>query len=270
MNTILKTLVTTAATPFAYTMGLLKPQKKEAPPKEEKKEDDAEKDPLAAALEKAKDQEKNYINYNEHDVEVYFEERDAFYQIRFKKWAIKESDGDTAPLITSLKENRKMLEITINDVYRSLLADIQADLDYNEMHDKIKKGELKPEDDKQKAKFAEILEDGPRNYGDSPKDKEWHEKYIRPATQNALLARVNIDILIPLITIRGGRVAFQGLEADPIDVHIESERNRAAEQAFAKLKPPKKEEKTDQWTMEEYFTAAIVVIIIALALKLFI
>ena len=270
MNTILKTLVTTAATPFSYTMGLLKPQKKEAPPKEEdqKSSDDAEKDPLAAALEKGN--EKNYITYNEHDIEVYFAERDAFYQVRLTTRAIKETDSHIKELEKFLKINREMLEKAANDVFRGLVADIKADLDYNETHDKIKKGDLKPENDKEKAKFAEILDDGPRNYGDAPKDKEWHEKFIRPATQNALLARANIDALIPLIRMRGGKAEFQGLEADPIDIHIESERNRAVEQAFAKYKPPKKEEKTDKWTMEEFFTAAIVVVIIALALKLFI
>ncbi len=270
---MLKTLVNTAATPFTYTMGLLKPQKKAAP-KEEKKEDDggsgdAEKDPLAIALDN--DKEKNYVTYNEHDIEVYFAEREAFYQVRLTSKAIKDTEAYTEELSTFLKINREMLEKASNDVFRGLVADIKADLDYNETHDKIKKGDLKPENDKQKAKFAEILDNGPRDYGDTPKDKEWHEKFIRPSTQNALLARANIDMLIPLIRMRGGKVEYEGLEADPIDVHIESERNRAVEQAFEKYKPPKKPEpETDEWTMQEFITAAIVVVIVALLLKTFI
>ena len=273
MNTILKTLVTTAATPFSYAMGLLKPQKKEAPPKEEKKEDeggsdDAEKDPLAEALEK--DKETSYTSYNEHEIAVYFADREVDYEVRLTKRAMKDTDAHTQELETFLETNRKTLKKSIYNVYLGLRADIQADLDYNEMHDKIKKGDLKPENDKEKAKFSGILDDGPRDYGDEPKDKEWHEKFIRASTQNAILARANIDVLIPLIKIRGGKAMFQGQEANPIHVHIESERNREAEEAFNELKPPKKEEKTDKWTMEEYFTAAIVVVIIALALKLFI
>lgn len=268
MNTVLKTLVNTAATPFTYTMGLLKPQKKEAP-KEDKKEDDGgssdeEKDLLAEALEK--DKEKNYVTYNEHDIEVYFAERDAFYQVRLSSKAIKDADAHISELNKFLATNRDMLGKANEGVYRCLIADIKTNLMYNAKHDAIKKGELKPEkdNDKEKAEFAQILEDGPREYN------EWHEKFIRPSTQNALLARANIDMLIPLIRMRGGKAEYEGLEAETIDVHIEFERNRAAKQASEELKPPKKEEKTDKWTMEEFFTVAVIVVIVALLLEMFI
>jgi len=44
--------------------------------------------------------------------------------------------------------------------------------------------------------------------------------YFSP-TQNALVARANIDILIPLINVKGGIAAYEGkLEGLPIEKHI--------------------------------------------------
>jgi len=270
MNAIIKTLVSTAMTPFSYLGGLVNPTKKE-PPKEEKKEDktgddggsgDAEKDALAAAI----SNEKSYVTYNEHDVEVYFAERDAHYQVRLTSRAIKDADVHINELQKFLQNNRELMEKVLNDIYKGLRADIEANLAYNKEHDEIKKGDKKPEkgNEKEEAAFAEILENGPRDYC------EWHEKYIRPAVQNAVLARANIDMLIPLIRMRGGEAEFQGMEADPIDVHINTERDRAAKQACEELEPKKEEEKSDEWTIPEFLTAAVIVVIIALVLKTFI
>lgn len=51
--------------------------------------------------------------------------------------------------------------------------------------------------------------------------------YFSP-TQNALVARANIDLLIPLINVKGGAAAYQGkLEGLPIEKHISKLRNRA-------------------------------------------
>jgi hypothetical protein len=270
MNAIIKTLVSTATTPFSYLGSLVNPKKKD-PPKEEKKEDkteggggsgDAEKDAFEAAI----SNEKNYVTYNEHDIEVYFGERDALYQVRLTSKAIKDADVHINELQKFLQKNRELMAKAANNVYKGLRADIEANLAYNKQHDEIKKGDLKPEkgNEKEEAAFAEILENGPRHYC------EWHEKYIRPSVQNAVLARANIDMLIPLIRMRGGEAEFQGMEADPIDVHIDSERERAAKQACAELEPKKEEEKSDAWTIQEFLTAAIIVIIIALVLKTFI
>ncbi|MCK5813390.1 MAG: hypothetical protein KAH03_03990 [Cocleimonas sp.] len=269
MNTILRTLVTTAATPFSYTIGLLKPKKKEAPPKEEKKEDnkdsgDEKKDLADTFIET----EPSYSIFNEHDVEVNFTDRkDASYEVRLRSKAIRDADAHTNELNKFLRQNRELMQKAGNDIYKGLHYDIQTNLNYNQKHDAIKKGDLKPEkdNDKEAAEFAQILEDGPRNYC------ELHEKFIRPAVQNAVLARANIDMLIPLIRMRGGHVEFEGMEANPIHEHINAIRNQYVKQACGELKPPEKPKPpTDEWTMEEYFTAAIVVVIIALALKLFI
>ncbi len=55
-----------------------------------------------------------------------------------------------------------------------------------------------------------------------------HVDYFSP-TQNALVARANIDVLIPLINVKGGVAAYKGkLEGLPIEKHIEKLRNKAA------------------------------------------
>lgn len=47
-----------------------------------------------------------------------------------------------------------------------------------------------------------------------------HVDYFSP-TQNALVARANIDVLIPLINVKGGVAAYKGkLEGLPIEKHI--------------------------------------------------
>lgn len=260
----------TATIPFSYAMGLLKPQKKEAPPekKEEKKEEkkdsgDATKDPIDAAIES----ESSYTIFEEYEVEVKFQDRkDALYKVMLRSKAIRDTDVHINELKRFLKQNRELFEKSGNDIYRGLHADITANLAYNAKHDAIKKGDLKPEKDNEKeaAEFAKILEDGPRDYC------ELHEKFIRPAVQNAILARANIDMLIPLIRMRGGDVEFEGMEANPIHEHINAIRDQYVKQACEELKPPKKEEKTDKWTMEEFITAAIVVVLVALLLKAFI
>ncbi len=56
-----------------------------------------------------------------------------------------------------------------------------------------------------------------------------HVDYFSP-TQNALVARANIDLLIPLINVKGGVAAYKGkLEGLPIDKHIEKLRSKAAD-----------------------------------------
>ncbi len=269
MNTMLKTLVTTAATPFSYTMGLIKPKKKEAPPKEEKKEEKKDEGSGGGAKDIAETAIKNepsYTMFDEHEVEVKFEDRkDALYKVRLKSKAIRDADAHISELNKFLKQNRELMNKAGNDIYRGVYRDIETNLEYNKKHDAIKKGELKPEkgNEKEEAEFAKILEDGPRDYC------ELHEKFIRPAVQNAILARANIDMLIPLIRMRGGSVEFEGMEANQIHEHINAMRDQYVKQACEELKPPKKEEKTDKWTMEEFITAAVVVVLIALLLMIF-
>ncbi len=55
-----------------------------------------------------------------------------------------------------------------------------------------------------------------------------HVDYSSP-TQNALVARANIDLLIPLINVKGGVAEYKGkLEGLPIEKHIEKLRSKAA------------------------------------------
>lgn len=54
-----------------------------------------------------------------------------------------------------------------------------------------------------------------------------HVDYFSP-TQNALVARANIDLLIPLINVKGGVAAYKGkLEGLPIEKHITKLRSKA-------------------------------------------
>lgn len=53
--------------------------------------------------------------------------------------------------------------------------------------------------------------------------------YFSP-TQNALVARANIDLLIPLINVKGGIASYKGkLEGLPIEKHISKLRDKAAD-----------------------------------------
>lgn len=54
-----------------------------------------------------------------------------------------------------------------------------------------------------------------------------HVDYFSP-TQNALVARANIDLLIPLINVKGGVAAYTGkLEGLPLEKHIAKLRDKA-------------------------------------------
>ena len=58
-------------------------------------------------------------------------------------------------------------------------------------------------------------------------EKKTGVDYISP-TQNALVARANIDLLIPLINVRGGVASYKSKqEAMPIEKHIEGLRKKA-------------------------------------------
>ncbi len=84
--------------------------------------------------------------------------------------------------------------------------------------------------------------------------------YFSP-TMNALVARANIDMLIPLINIKGGKAGYKGkLEAMPIEQHIEKLRNKA-------LKKVNEEDAKD--SALGFFMMLMVIAIVALLLYLF-
>ena len=78
-------------------------------------------------------------------------------------------------------------------------------------------------DDMVKASRKEIIE------------KKGGVDHISP-TQNALVARANIDLLIPLINMRGGIASYKGKqEAMPIEKHIEGLRKKAITKVEAEI-----------------------------------
>ncbi len=70
---------------------------------------------------------------------------------------------------------------------------------------------------KQSAKAMEILKPCKKKVDD-----------LGSPTRNALLARANIDLLVPLINMKGGDARFEGKEALLIEKHIEKLRDDAA------------------------------------------
>ena len=58
-------------------------------------------------------------------------------------------------------------------------------------------------------------------------------------TRNALLARANIDLLIPLINIKGGEASYRGKETISIEKHIEKLRDDAAKKVKKQIEKDK-------------------------------
>ena len=84
--------------------------------------------------------------------------------------------------------------------------------------------------------------------------------YFSP-TMNALVARANIDMLIPLINVKGGVASYKGkLEAIPIEKHIEKLRDKA-------LKKVNEEDARD--SALGFFMILVVIAMMALLLFLF-
>ncbi|MCK5725918.1 MAG: hypothetical protein KAH22_03705 [Thiotrichaceae bacterium] len=64
----------------------------------------------------------------------------------------------------------------------------------------------------------------------------WLLNYESPI-QNALLARLNINILIPLINMKGGSASYTKLESFPVDDHIQKMMMKAEKSLFMKQQP---------------------------------
>ncbi len=183
------------------------------------------------------------------------------YKVRLTKPA---NGAKVLELQTALTRNRDLLEKSTENLYRLHCGNIAKNKEHNAFVEAIEKGNVKPENDKMKEAFAKLVEMGKVDLN------AWDEKFLRPGIQNALVARANIDLLIPLINMRGGEAEYKGLEALPINDHINILRDNAAKQAAEDEIPPPEPEKTDEWTIQEFLTAAVIVIIIALLLRAFI
>ncbi|MGB1311758.1 MAG: hypothetical protein ACPG47_11120 [Leucothrix sp.] len=96
-----------------------------------------------------------------------------------------------------------------------------------------------------------------------------HEGAYRTATKNALVARANIDVLIPLINIKGGDAEYEGDEEGlPIEEHIAQLRDDAEDMVDWEfgLGAPVEEESVN---MQSVFIAGLIVVIVVMLLKVF-
>lgn len=96
-----------------------------------------------------------------------------------------------------------------------------------------------------------------------------HEGAYRTATKNALVARANIDVLIPLINIKGGDAEYEGDEEGlPIEEHIEQLRFDAEDMVDFELGLDVVEE-DGSVNMQSVFIAGVIVVLVVMLLKVF-
>ena len=96
-----------------------------------------------------------------------------------------------------------------------------------------------------------------------------HEGAYRTATMNALVARANIDVLIPLINIKGGDAEYEGDEEGlPIDEHIEQLRYDAEDMVDFELGLNAQVD-DGSVNMQSVFIAGLIVVIVVMVLKVF-
>ena len=96
-----------------------------------------------------------------------------------------------------------------------------------------------------------------------------HEGAYRTATKNALVARANIDVLIPLINIKGGDAEYEGDEEGlPIEEHIEQLRFDAEDMVDWELglNAPQDDGSVN---MQSVFIAGLIVVLVVMLLKVF-
>ena len=96
-----------------------------------------------------------------------------------------------------------------------------------------------------------------------------HEGAYRTATKNALVARANIDVLIPLINIKGGDAEYEGDEEGlPIEEHIEQLRFDAEDMIDFEL-GLEVEEDDGSVNIQSVFIAGLIVVLVVMLLKVF-
>ena len=94
-----------------------------------------------------------------------------------------------------------------------------------------------------------------------------YEGAYRTATKNALVARANIDVLIPLINIKGGDAEYEGDEEGlPIEEHIEQLRFDAEDMVDWELGLEAPEE-DGSVNMQSVFIAGLIVVLVVMLLK---
>ena len=96
------------------------------------------------------------------------------------------------------------------------------------------------------------------------------EGAYRTATKNALVARANIDVLIPLINIRGGDAEYEGAgEGLPIEQHVEQLRRKAELVVDLELDDGEEEEDDGEVNLQSVFIAGVIVVLVVMLLKVF-
>lgn len=96
-----------------------------------------------------------------------------------------------------------------------------------------------------------------------------HEGVYRTATKNALVARANIDVLIPLINIKGGDAEYEGDEEGlPIEEHIEQLRYDAEDMVDLELGLDVVED-DGSVDLQSVFIAGLIVVLVVMVLKVF-
>jgi hypothetical protein len=98
------------------------------------------------------------------------------------------------------------------------------------------------------------------------------EDDYRTATKNALVARANIDVLIPLINMRGGDAEYEGSgEGLPIEEHVEALRNIAEDVIDHELFVPEaiEVEPDNSFAWSSFFIMGSIVLLVVLFLKVF-
>lgn len=88
----------------------------------------------------------------------------------------------------------------------------------------------------------------------------WKINYLSP-TKDAIMAHLNINILVPIINLRGGRANFTKLEAMSVQKHVEVLRNKAEKMVLMKGDP-------NQTTANYYYAFVVMIIIFAFLLLL--
>lgn len=96
------------------------------------------------------------------------------------------------------------------------------------------------------------------------------ESAYRTATKNALVARANIDVLIPLINIRGGDAEYEGAgEGLPIEQHVEQLRRKAELLVGLELDVEEEDEDDGEVNLQSVFIAGVIVVLVVMLLKFF-
>lgn len=241
MNPILRT----AIYPLAKAAELARLKKKkptpaaDAPkpaPANEKSNDEADYDAMAELL--LDKEEEVIITSNGISTVI----RDQEYSVRLTRPA---HGVAIHQLQDSLKRNRVLLNKSEEDMYNTFVKNIESNKAHNQM-----------------------IADAKLPIPKKPLD-DWNEKLFRPSTQNALVARANIDLLIPLINMRGGDAEYIGEEALPINEHINRLLDTYESHASIELIPPPPPPETDEWTFTSFLITGAIVLAVALLLKAF-